>query len=140
MDFNLATLRYGDVLIKFAGLHISGHGLTAMSSLGYTLGIFIDVAKAFDTVNHGLLLKKLENLGVRGIALTWFESYLANRCQYGSSSGLKFIKHGDPQGSILGPFLFYSSLTIFRTLRICYTFCYLRMIRTFVLLMHPMRN
>ena len=45
----------------------------------YSLGILIDTAKAFDMVNHGLLLKKLENLGVRGIALTCFQSYLANR-------------------------------------------------------------
>src|SRR6218665_2804203 len=76
-----------------------------------------------ESVRHGqprTLIEKLEILGVRGIALTWFESYLANRCQYESSSSLKFIKYGDPQGSILGPLLFYSSLTIFRTLRMCY--------------------
>ncbi len=42
----------------------------------YLLGIFIDIVKAFDTVNHELLLKELKNLVVRGIALTWFQSYM----------------------------------------------------------------
>ena len=86
----------------------------------YSLGIFIDISKAFDTVNHGHLLKKLENLGVWGTALTWFQSYLATRYQYvycnGSSSSLKLIKCGSLKGQFWAHYFFYSSLTIFQTL------------------------
>src|SRR6218665_1705724 len=76
----------------------------------YSLDIFIDIAKAFDTVNHEILLAKLENLRIRGVALSWFKSYLSSRCQLvlcnGAMSPIKFIRHGVPQGSILGPLLF----------------------------------
>jgi len=54
----------------------------AMDSNSYSLGIFIDLSKAFDTLNHKILLDKLEHYGIRGIALDWFASYLTNRCQY----------------------------------------------------------
>ena len=76
----------------------------------YGCGIFIDLRKAFDTVNHNILLIKLEHYGIRGTALNWFKSYISNRKQYvflnGESSKLKEVSCGVPQGSVLGPLLF----------------------------------
>ena len=72
--------------------------------------IFLDFAKAFDTVKHDILLSKLEYYGIRGTPLMWFKSYLQNRQQYtdidGTLSDIDYIKFGVPQGSILGPLLF----------------------------------
>ena len=83
------------------------------------LGIFIDLKKAFDVVNHELLLKKLEFIGIRGNCLEFFKSYLTGRSQFVSLSqlneiwerinyktDLKNCSHGVPQGSVLGPLLF----------------------------------
>ena len=73
-------------------------------------GIFIDLRKAFDTVNHNILLRKLDHYGIRGSSLNWFKSYLNDRQQYvflnGESSDKKKITCGVPQGSVLGPLLF----------------------------------
>ena len=72
--------------------------------------LFLDLKKAFDSVSHGILLKKLEYYGVRGIALDLFRSYLTNRKQFTkigeSLSVLDIIEWGVPQGSVLGPLLF----------------------------------
>ena len=75
-----------------------------------TLGVFIDLSKAFDTVNHEILIKKLQNYGVKNNNLKWINSYLSNRKQC-VSYGTKFTKFldincGVSQGSILGPLLF----------------------------------
>ena len=77
----------------------------------FTLGVFIDLSKAFDTVDHEILLKKLGFYGINGKTKQWFESYLRNRYQFvsfdnGKSTTLLKILCGVPQGSILGPLLF----------------------------------
>ena len=76
----------------------------------WTLGIYLDLSKAFDTVNHEILKQKLLNYGIRGEAFNWFSSYLSNRSQYVQigkiKSRTKTISTGVPQGSVLGPLLF----------------------------------
>jgi hypothetical protein len=78
-------------------------------------GVFCDLTKAFDCVNHALLLHKLQFYGVRGTTVDWFKSYLFNRkqrveilfsstCNY--YSRWETVRYGFPQGSVLGPLLF----------------------------------
>lgn len=75
-----------------------------------TCGIFLDLSKAFNTVNHSVLLKKLQKYGIRGLPLSLFESYLSSRKQVTrvgcSISSIINIDVGVPQGSCLGPLLF----------------------------------
>ena len=74
------------------------------------ISLFIDLKKAFDTVDHRILLRKLYAYGIRGTMLKWIESYLSGRTQYvvfdGQESEIHGIQCGVPQGSILGPLLF----------------------------------
>ena len=120
--------RLYDYVTKMKILYLNQHGFqaghsTAMSLLNiqdkisqaienneYSLGIFLDLSKAFDSVDHNILLKKLENYGIRGLPLLWFKNYLDNRQQQvqcnAKISKLCPIEFGVPQGSILGPLLF----------------------------------
>lgn len=74
------------------------------------IGLYLDLQKAFDTVNHKILLQKLNNYGIRGIVLDWFKSYLSRRNQFTTvntcNSEILSINCGVPQGSVLGPLLF----------------------------------
>jgi hypothetical protein len=93
----------------------------ALDNRLYSVGIFIDLTKAYDTLNHKVLLEKLSFNGIRGITNLWFKSYLTIRRQYLEirqsdscknclskfRSPYKEIKLGVPQGSVLGPFCFY---------------------------------
>ena len=74
------------------------------------LGIFVDLSKAFDTIDHTTLLHKLNHYGIRGPAYSLIKSYLSNRTQFtetlSEKSGKLMTLYGVPQGSVLGPLLF----------------------------------
>ena len=93
-------------------IHLLNHCSSAYNerSSETTLAIFCDLSKAFDVINHDILLRKLNNYGIRGIANTWLRSYLSGRQQYvefeSHKSSYTDIECGVPQGSILGPLLY----------------------------------
>ena len=91
-------------------LHFMNNLTRATNAKKYSVAIFCDLRKAFDTVDHKILISKLNAIGVRGTALKWFVDYLNNRKQFvyidGVASPLLDIIIGVPQGSILGPLLF----------------------------------
>ena len=92
---------------SLALLYLHDKITSAIDERKHTVGIFLDLSKAFDTVNHRILLDKLEHFGIRGLALEWIKCYVYNRHQYvefnGISSSLHEISCCVPQGSVLGP-------------------------------------
>ena len=97
--------------------HSTGHAIhnsvniirDAHKNNKHVIGLFIDLSKAFDTLDHKILLEKLDNYGIRGIAHKLLASYLSDRKQYTSfldeTSEIKVMKFAVPQGSVLGPLL-----------------------------------
>ena len=94
----------------FAILSITDKVQQAVDQGDLSCGIFLDFSRAFDTVDHAILIEKLDFYGLRGIAKDWFTSYLTNRQQFVTvndiESDLTSISCGIPQGSVLGPILF----------------------------------
>ena len=96
-------------------LRVSNDILRAIDDKQCVFLTLLDLSAAFDTIDHCILLEVLHDLGVEGIALEWFRSYLSNRSQCISIDGVHSVPqnlpHGVPQGSVLGPLLFCTYMT-----------------------------
>ena len=82
----------------------------AIDNKMFVCGVFVDLQKAFDTVDHNILLHKFSHYGIRDMANCWFSSYLSNRKQFltinGFDSETQSFQCGVPQGSVLSPLPF----------------------------------
>ncbi len=82
----------------------------ALNDNKFAIGIFLDLSKAFDVVDHSILISKLIRYGFQDVVIHWLSDYLSNRQQYvcieGMNSNRTEVSYGVPQGSILGPLLF----------------------------------
>ena len=106
MQFGFRRLHNANIALSYLLDKI----ISSLDRGDFVIGTFIDLSKAFDTVNHTILQAKLYKYGVRGCALDWVKSYLEKRSQYvccnSYESSMHEIRCGVPQGSILGPLLF----------------------------------
>lgn len=95
---------------EMALFSLTEHFYDAIEKNEYLVGLFLDLSRAFDTISHKILLRKLPYYGIRGISLDWIDDYLSNRKQYvnynNAKSDMSDVNIGIPQGSILGPLLF----------------------------------
>ena len=91
-------------------MDLTGNIVDGLNKKMFTIALFLDMSKAFDTIKHETLLKKMELYGIRGISLDWFKSYLTDRnirVLFKESLSEKYeVKFGTPQGSVLGPLLY----------------------------------
>ena len=96
---------------ELANMELLDRVLSALNDKKLPVSIFMDLSKAFDTLDHKILIDKLKYYGINGTPLCWFMSYLSSRTQYveinNHISSRSTISTGVPQGSILGPLLFF---------------------------------
>ena len=107
-NFQHAFLKMHSTLTSL--LNVTDSCFSNINNRKINISIFLDLKKAFDTVDHEILISKLTKYGVVGTPLRWFTSYLTDRKQYcqidGHKSSLKSVHCGIPHGSCLGPLLF----------------------------------
>ena len=110
-------------------IHLINNVSSAIDQRETTVGVFLDLSKAFDTLDHQILFTKLENYGIRDVALQWIKSYFSCHRQFvqinQTCSSTQTIKCGVPQGSILALYSSYYTSMIFLELLNYLNFCFL---------------
>ena len=140
----LSSFQFG-----FWNKHSTHHSLISLTEMirsvldnnQFKCGVFIGLQKAFDTVDHKILLSKMNHYGIKGISYEWFKSYLTNRQQFttviNKQSELSSTELGVPKGSILGPVLFLIYLTILAKRQYLHQYITLLMIPMFNMSVPP---